>query len=193
MTVPADVRSDATLCALAAGELPYVTAAFEILIRRHQASVSRFCRRMLRDPDRAEDATQETLIRAFHALPHFERRADFRTWLFSIARNVCLTRLKQAAAEAQLREQYLREQTLVNTPGSVSTDEATLDIEEVLASMPLEDREILALRFVASLSLQEIADSQAVSLSAAKMRLYRAIEQLRERIRASDLKCSLEP
>jgi RNA polymerase sigma-70 factor (ECF subfamily) len=53
------------------------------------------------------------------------------------------------------------------------------DVDELLASVPIEDREILSLRFVAGLTLQEIADSYELTLSAAKMRLYRAIDQLR--------------
>jgi RNA polymerase sigma-70 factor (ECF subfamily) len=86
--MPRSVSALSALCQRAATELPYVTTAFETLVRRHQLNVSRFCRRMLRDPDRAEDATQETLIRVYHSLPHFEHRADFKTSLFTIARNV---------------------------------------------------------------------------------------------------------
>ena len=180
-----DTLSDGALCAQAATELPYVTTAFESLVRRHQSNLSRFCRRMLRDPDRAEDATQETLIRVYHALADFEGRADFRTWLFTIARNVCLTRIKRAAVESEARENYVREQEAACNI-DVSTTEAP-DIDALLASMSVEDREILALRFIAGLSLQEIADGQALTLSAAKMRLYRAIDQLRERVRNTDL------
>lgn len=184
MSAQLDALSDGVLCARAATELPYVTTAFEVLVRRHQSNVSRFCRRMLRDPDWSEDATQETLIRAYHALPHFEGRADFKTWLFTIARNVCLTRLKRAAAESQLRERYVREQDLANSDPS---NPPAPDIDELLAVMSTEDREILALRFVAGLSLQEIADSHGLTLSAAKMRLYRAIDQLRGLVRGANL------
>jgi RNA polymerase sigma-70 factor (ECF subfamily) len=179
-----DALSDGGLCARAVAELPYVTTAFEVLVRRHQSNVLRFCRRMLRDPDGSEDATQETLIRAYHALSHFEGRADFKTWLFTIARNVCLTRLKRAVVESQLHEQYACEQEHAHSEPSST---AAPDIDQVFGSMPLEDREILALRFVAGLSLQEIADSHALTLSAAKMRLYRAIERLRSLVRDTDL------
>src|SRR5580700_4798973 len=146
MSAPLDALTDGVLCARASTELPYVTTAFEVLVRRHQSNLFRFCRRMLRDPDWSEDATQETLIRAYHALSHFEGRADFKTWLFTIARNVCLTRLKQAAMEAQLRERYLCEQDLANRePSSTGSP----DIDELLGAISIEDREILALRFVA--------------------------------------------
>jgi len=177
MNTPLDMLSDGALCERAATELPYVTTAFEALVRRHQSNLFRFCRRMLRDPDRAEDATQDTLIRAYHALSHFEGRADFKTWLFTIARNVCLTRIKRAAVESQLRESHVRDQELARRvePSSACAP----DMDELLASMTVEDREILSLRFIAGLSLQEIADSHALTLTAAKMRLYRAIGQLR--------------
>jgi RNA polymerase sigma-70 factor, ECF subfamily len=157
--------------------LPYVTTAFETLVRRHQSNLSRFCRRMLRDPDRAEDATQETLIRVYHSLPHFEQRADFKTRLFTIARNVCLTRLRRVAMESQEREDYVRSQG--GTACTAAANGCVPDVDELLASLSMDDREILSLRFVAGLTLQEIADSYELTLSAAKMRLYRAIEQLR--------------
>jgi RNA polymerase sigma-70 factor (ECF subfamily) len=184
MNAHLDAFSDGVLCARAVTELPYVTTAFEVLVRRHQSNVFRFCRRMLRDPDWSEDATQETLIRAYHALSHFEGRADFKTWLFTIARNVCLTRLKRAAVESQLREQYARDQEHASGEPPSSPPP---DIDELLSAMSLEDREILALRFVAGLSLQEIADSHGLTLSAAKMRLYRAIDQLRALVRGTAL------
>lgn len=178
-----ETLSDGALCAQAATELPYVTTAFETLVRRHQSNLSRFCRRMLRDPDRAEDATQETLIRLYHALADFEGRADFRTWLFTIARNVCLTRIKRAAVESEARETYVRKQEAACSIDTSKTEAP--DVDSWLASMPVEDREILALRFIAGLSLQEIADSHALTLSAAKMRLYRAIDHLRARVRST--------
>lgn len=180
-----DTLSDGALCERAAGELPYVTTAYEALVRRHQSNLFRFCRRILRDADRAEDATQETLIRVYHALSDFEGRSDFKTWLFTIARNVCVTRMKRSAMESQLRESYERDQHLA--PSAEQSNGCTPDVDELLAGMPAEDREILSLRFVAGLSLQEIADSYTLTLSAAKMRLYRAVEQLRALVRNTDL------
>lgn len=184
MDSPFDTLSDGALCERAAGELPYVTTAYEALVRRHQSNLFRFCRRMLRDADRAEDATQETLIRVYHALSDFEGRADFKTWLFTIARNVCFTRIKRTTMESQLRESYGRDQDVVAS--DVQSNVSAPDIDELLARIPAEDREILSLRFVAGLSLQEIANSYALTLSAAKMRLYRAIEQLRVLARNTD-------
>ncbi|MGH8241957.1 MAG: sigma-70 family RNA polymerase sigma factor [Steroidobacteraceae bacterium] len=176
-----DTLSDTELCARAVAELPYTTTAFEVLVRRHQSNLYRFCRRILRDQDRAEDATQDTLIRMYHALSQFEGRADFKTWLFTIARNVCLTCLRRMAVESQRREDYVHDQELARSTGSPSAGEP--DLDELLSSISVDDREILSLRFVAGLSLQEIADSYELTLSAAKMRLYRAIENLRESIR----------
>jgi RNA polymerase sigma-70 factor (ECF subfamily) len=180
-----DALSDTELCARAVAELPYTTTAFEVLVRRHQSNLYRFCRRMLRDPDRAEDATQDTLIRMYHALPQFEGRADFKTWLFTIARNVCLTCMRRIAIESQRRENYVHDPELARSSGTPNAGEP--DLDELLGSIPVDDREILSLRFVAGLSLQEIADSYQVTLSAAKMRLYRAIENLRERIRKAEV------
>jgi RNA polymerase sigma-70 factor (ECF subfamily) len=69
-------------------------AALEAGLEEHRAALTGYCYRMLGSPFDAEDAVQETMVRAWRALGRYEGRAAFRTWLFSIATNVCLDLLK---------------------------------------------------------------------------------------------------
>ena len=75
------------------------TAAFSVLVDRHRGELHRHCRRMLassqRASERAEDALQEALLRAWCARSSFAGRASFRTWLYRIATNACLDELRR--------------------------------------------------------------------------------------------------
>ncbi|MDH3671369.1 MAG: sigma-70 family RNA polymerase sigma factor [Gammaproteobacteria bacterium] len=166
--------SDGTLVKRAQRELPYATEAFERLMQRYNVVIYRTCRRLLADHSDAEDATQEIMLRVFHGLAGFEARAKFKTWLFRIVYNVCHTRWQHRARETEFLRAY--EQVVAT---QVSDDANRFEVDHLLQQLSDIEREIVTLRFIAGLSLREIADILDVTLSAAKMRLYRAIEKLR--------------
>jgi RNA polymerase sigma-70 factor (ECF subfamily) len=68
-------------------------AAFTVLVERHHRELHGYCRRLLVSSERAEDALQETLLRAWRARSTFAGRATFRTWLYRIATNACLNEM----------------------------------------------------------------------------------------------------
>lgn len=74
---------------------PPTDAAFDALVAPHRDALLRHCYRMLASPHDAEDAVQETLLRAWRALPAFEGRASVRTWLYRIATNTCLSMIQR--------------------------------------------------------------------------------------------------
>lgn len=123
----------------------------------------------------AEDITQDVLIKIFMNLSSFEERSSFKTWAARIAANACKDWIKKKATSRQYTE------ALASEP----VDAPTIEFEEnrllaLLQELPDTDREILTLRFVADLSLAEISEATQLSLSATKMRLYRAIDKLQQ-------------
>ena len=70
-------------------------AAFTVLVERHRGELHGHCRRMLASSERAEDALQEALLRAWRARSNFAGRATFRTWLYRIATNACLDEMRR--------------------------------------------------------------------------------------------------
>lgn len=76
--------------------------AFEALVQRHQSRVVANCRYLTRSPAIAEDLAQEVFVKAFFALPRFEGRSTFRTWLMTLKVNHCLTFLRRSRQRTML-------------------------------------------------------------------------------------------
>ncbi|MCH9696290.1 MAG: sigma-70 family RNA polymerase sigma factor [Gammaproteobacteria bacterium] len=144
-------------------------------MRRHDRLMFGVCLRLVGNRQDAEDITQDVMLKVFGKLGTFEGRSSFKTWLVRVTRNACKDWLKKKAISKHYAE------ALANEP----QEQPTVEYEEnrllgLLKELSPTDREILTLRFVADLSLHEIADTTDLSLSATKMRLYRAIERLQK-------------
>ena len=155
-------------------------AAYAELIQRHQADLFRRCHARLGNWADAEEAVQESLWRAYRGLPRFRGDAGFRTWLFSIGDNQCNT--LHARRSRQMMGEHMRAlialQEELRAPVDDLDDDALVRrVRDVLAGLPNPAREVLILRFYRELGLEEIATTLGIGLSAAKMRLYRAIRQ----------------
>jgi RNA polymerase sigma-70 factor (ECF subfamily) len=166
-------------------ELPYVMNAFSELVRRHERYVFNVCRRYLDSEDDAEDSTQEVFLRVFHALPDFEGRSQFRTWLFRIAMNQCHSVIEKRKRYTN-PDHYSDEGDFFDTlPGEDSPEKEVINeadrdcVQRSLLQMREQDMQILNLRFMGELSLEEIAKTLNGKLSATKMRFYRAMEHFR--------------
>jgi len=175
--LPKEYKSltDEELVERACDELPYRTRAYEELMQRHDGLMFGICLRLIGNRQDAEDITQDVMLKLFSKLPSFEGRSSFKTWVVRVTRNACKDWLKKKAISKRYSE------ALANEP----REQAQIEYEEdrligLLRELSPADREILTLRFVADLSLKEVADTTDLSLSAAKMRLYRAIDRLQE-------------
>ncbi len=152
--------------------------AFSVLVERHRGSLLRRCQACLGNRHDAEDALQETLLRAYCGLGGFRGESSVRTWLIAIADNQCYS-LAQRRARHIIGE-HLRGLIELHERqrAPVAGDDRLPGLQRALAAVPRRDREILHLRFFQDRALEEIAGILGIGLSAAKMRLYRAIERL---------------
>lgn len=169
------VDEDAALVALAQQELPYRTAAYEELMRKHQRLLLRICYKMLGNQHDAEDMCQEVMLKVFGALPSFEGRSSFKTWLSRIATNTCINAYDKIKRNNNFKRMMTDDPTVVTETKISSTKR---DVDKAMALLDLKDRQLLTLRYVSDLKIEDIADISNLSLSAAKMRLYRAQEKL---------------
>lgn len=173
--------SDEELVTVAKGELLHVTLAYEELMRRYQRTLFNVCARYLGNERDADDVCQEVMLKVLHGLKQFEGKAKFKTWLYSITYNECITQYRKEKRKRRLLEALsLDWQEDESEPEAPVGESQGLNL--LLAHVNPIDREILVLRFVAELEFQEIADIMHMGLSATKMRYKRALEKLRNQI-----------
>jgi RNA polymerase sigma-70 factor (ECF subfamily) len=168
---------DLELVRKAKQELPYRTEAFEVLMRRYVARLASACRQWTRNAHDAEDLTQEVMLKVFFELPRFREEAAFSTWLWRIAANRCIdyhrARQRDNIAELSAPDRLPGRQQLDREASS------RIDVERLLALLEEPARLVVTLRIFGDLSFGEIASLLDISVSAAKMRYQRALEQLR--------------
>jgi RNA polymerase sigma-70 factor (ECF subfamily) len=150
------------------------TAAFERLYHRYYERVHTLARRMV-GPANADDAAQDVFFRAWTKLASYRADAAFTTWLHRLALNVFIRRASRVRLVAQTTVS-ITDQPMV---APSSSEDARLDVESALAVLPPELRAAVVLHDVEGYSHQEIGDLLGISLSAARMRLYRARLTLR--------------
>jgi RNA polymerase sigma-70 factor (ECF subfamily) len=162
-------------------ELFHITRAYEELMRRYQRTLFNVCARYLGNERDADDVCQEVMLKVLYGLKNFEGKSKFKTWLYSITYNECITQYRKERRKRRLLD------ALSLDPLEEASDEKAPKIEEktgldrwLIHVNPI-DREILVLRFVAELEFQEIADIMHMGLSATKMRYKRALDKLREK------------
>src|SRR3954471_7532979 len=143
--------------------------AFEALLRRHRAPLFTFLLRMLGDRERAEDLAQETFLRIVKGAQAWEHRARFQTWLFTIARNLCVDQSRRdrfRRTDSLDAEGPEGEQAMVDAvpgceidPGR-GAESARLRpvLQRALLSLPAEQREVFVLREQAGVPFREIAE-----------------------------------
>ncbi|GHC41338.1 RNA polymerase sigma factor [Roseibacillus persicicus] len=173
---------DATLVARCQAELPSDLTAYRELVRRYEGLIFNTCRRVIGSPEDAEEVTQDTLLQIFHKIHQFQGRSSFKTWLYKIVHNYCRNRISKLARKREGQNAY--EEHAANDEDDREADNrnAALSqaVEEALAKLKKPEREVIVLKFMTGLTLQETADVLGVKLSAAKMRLYRALESFKE-------------
>ena len=162
------------------------TAAFTTLVDRHAAACTRFATRMLGNREDAEDATQETFLRAYRSLARYEERQAFRTWLFQILINRCRT----AAVRRQRRHRmFLVDDHAVASASVRPAAEASdlrAELQRVVDALDADQREAFLLKHVEQLSYDEMAAATGVGVSALKMRVKRACDRMQWMLREGE-------
>lgn len=153
--------------------------AFERLYRDHVGRVHGLCLRMTRNPDLAADCVQDAFIKAWKALPRFEERASFSTWLHRIAVNTVLEKRRgPASAELVVEDPTEYEEPVLTFDSPVEEEE----LEAAIASLPQGARDALVLCGVYGYEHSEAAGMLGIAVGTCKAQLHRARGLLRERL-----------
>jgi RNA polymerase sigma-70 factor (ECF subfamily) len=154
--------------------------AFERLYREHVGRVHGLCLRMTRNPDQAADCAQDAFIKAWKALPKFEARASFSTWLHRIAVNTVLEKRRGSVANAEM---LVEDPTEYEEPVMVlDTPVEEEELEAAIQSLPQGARDALVLCGVYGYEHSEAASMLGIAVGTCKAQLHRARGLLRERL-----------
>jgi RNA polymerase sigma-70 factor (ECF subfamily) len=170
-------------------------SAFAVLVRRYQTPLYNFALRQLRSPPGAEEVVQDAFVRVVQGAADFKHAARFSTWLYTIARNLCVDHIRKRA---------LRQHPSLDAPGGGARDstaptladetaDRTANVERTVVAgeirqrvlsavemLPDDQREVFLLREVSNLPFREIAEIVGAPENTVKSRMRYALERLQE-------------
>lgn len=172
--------------------------AFEILVMRHSRGLYNFLLRSVHSPARAEELLQEVLYRVIRSKDRYRRSARFTTWVYTIARNLCVDESRRArfrdheSLEAPLRGRKAHESS-ASLLSTLTTDELPPDLgaesprlrerlNGAVLRLPVEQREVFLMRLMAGMSFREIGETVGAPENTVKSRMRYALDKLREEL-----------
>lgn len=162
-------------------------------VERHAPGLYRLALRLMRDEAEAEDVVQETFLNAFKAIDTFDGRSSLSTWLYRIAYNAALMRLRRSQPALISVDEPILADDGVELPRQLfdwcclpeqdfETEESRAELEAAIQELPEKLKVVFILRELEGLSTEETAQALGLSSEAVKTRLHRARLWLRERL-----------
>lgn len=166
--------------------------AYADIVNLYQHKLYQICYRMLGNKQEAEDIAQEAFVRAYINLHSYDQKRKFSTWLYRIATNLCIDRIRKKKPD------YYLDAEVAGTDGldmysQIAADEKLP--EDVVTQMELQDRiqyeisrlpdkyrSVIVLKYIEELSLQEISEILDMPLGTVKTRIHRGREALRKQL-----------
>lgn len=166
-------------------------AAFAELVQLHQQSVIGTALRMLSNLDDAHDLSQQLFVRIWKSAPRYEPTAKFTTWMFTILRNLAFNEYRRRSrhplqsldADEEEYGTQLTDHATVSPDAAVVQQELERLVEAAIAALPDNQRLALTLRHHENLPYEEIAEILKLSLSSVKSLLFRARQELKDRLK----------
>ena len=168
--------------------------AFEELMRRYQRPLTGFLMRLTGNLDAAQDLAEETFVRVWQSAPRYRPSAKFTTWLFTIASRLATDHARRAqvrravpldappADDGRSRAETLPDAGLAADQQLAGAQDAAL-VRTAVQELPLEQRTALALCEFEDLSYAEAAQAMGCTVKSVELRIYRAKQTLREKLR----------
>lgn len=167
---------------------------FDAIVRRHQRRVHRFLLMLLRDPEEADNLTQECFLRAYQNLSSFRGDSSLETWLLRIAANLARDHARNRKASFWKRLLGLSDEEENGAATQVRAADASPEqvllaredvraVWEVANQLSQQQRAVFLLRFVEEMELNEIASALGLQLGSVKTHLFRAVQTVRSKLR----------
>jgi len=176
-----DPRSDHELIDAVNAGPPGSADAFEALYRRHRDYALRIAMRFAGQRELALDAVQDSFVYFYKKFPGFTLTAKMTTFLYPVVKHNALNaKAKARRAQGDASEQALQSQADPDPRSDPARTESPADLHAVLRQLPGAQREVLVLRFVDGLALEDIATALDIPLGTVKTRIHHAIRKLRD-------------
>lgn len=172
--------------------------AFEVLVTRHSRGLYNYLLRSVHAPARAEELLQEVLLRVIRSKDRYRRSARFTTWVYTIARNLCVDESRRArfrdheSLDAPLRGRGTRDGSMpllatlaTEEPGpDLGADSPRLRarLNGAVLRLPVDQREVFLMRLMAGMSFREIGETVGAPENTVKSRMRYALDKLREEL-----------
>ena len=160
--------------------------SFTNLVETYQKPVYNLCYRMLGEMEAAEDAAQETFLKAYQNLTRYDRERSFATWLLSIAAHHCIDKLRRrrfnsvSIDEDEEGQTDIPDHSAPNPESEIMKHQQRERLQDCLQSLDPTDRAAVAMRYWQDCSEVEIAQALNLTVPAVKSRLHRARRALAE-------------
>ena len=158
------------------------TNAFSVLVDRYKDLVFTLALRMMKHREEAEEVAQDTFIKVFGSLNKFKGDSKFSTWIYRVAYNTCLDRLKKnkRTQNTVTIDEYTEHQvkTIDNAFERLASEERRLAVQHCVEQLPSEDNFLMTLFYFEELSLEEIAKVVNLKPNNVKVKLHRARKKL---------------
>lgn len=153
----------------------------EELLRRYYGFVVAVCRRELGDADLARDAAQEVVLEFVKRADRLEARPSLASWLFRVA---------QTRSRDLRRSEARRKRPAMRTPNEPS--DVHVEVHAAIQTLPEDERAMLLARYIGGYSFEELGEHASITPDAARMRVQRTLERLRERLASAALLAGLD-
>ncbi|GGH75970.1 ECF RNA polymerase sigma factor SigW [Compostibacillus humi] len=168
-------------------------SAYREIVELYQNKIYQHCYRMLGNVHEAEDIAQEAFIRAYVNIDSFDERRKFSSWLYRIATNLSIDRIRKRKPDyfldAEVKgtdglDMYSQMAASDRTPAEeLESNELQRYIHKEISELPPKYRSIIVLRYLEEFSLQEISEILDIPIGTVKTRIHRGREALRKRLR----------
>lgn len=161
-------------------------SAFEPIVLRYQDRIYNLCLYMLGNRHDAEDAAQDTFLKAYRSLNDFKPKASLYTWLYRIAVNTCIDHKRKPFFESIFRRSDTGEEMVIDYPSVSPSPEKDYEskqiqsaLQKALGELSPKLRAVIVLKEMEGLSYEEIADTLDISIGTVKSRISRARDELK--------------
>lgn len=165
-------------------------SSMNVLVRRYYKIIYAYIYRSIFDKSIAYDLTQEAFIKIIKNIKNYAEKGSLKSWMLTIASNQCRDYFRSTEAKSKLLSVQLEENRFESKASSVSSvfekKESRKRIISTMQQLPLEQREVIILRFFHELKINEISEITKSSNSTVKSRLYRGMEKLGSLLERSD-------